>query len=219
MIPLSDPSSTQCPLCQEKQIEKIIPDINNRVYWRCPSCFLIFIDSNHLPAPQQEKARYDLHQNENTDTTYLSFLSPMIDSIKPYIHKTMLGLDYGCGPNPVLADMLRSQGYSIFHYDPYYFPIIDRINFDFVLSTEVVEHFHKVEVEWTRLIDLVNQGGYLGIMTHMYDDVTDLKKWYYMRDFTHTAFYHSQTFSFIAQHWKLKLCIMMNSRIAILQKM
>lgn len=46
-----------------------------RAYFQCQQCFLVFADRTTLLTAEQEKAQYDLHQNQLDDQGYRKFLS------------------------------------------------------------------------------------------------------------------------------------------------
>ena len=54
-----------------------------------------------------------------------------------------MGLDFGCGPGPALANMMQSDGYEMEIYDPFFFPNKDALSkkYDFITCTETAEHF------------------------------------------------------------------------------
>ena len=45
-----------------------------------------------------------------------------------------MGLDFGCGPGPALADMMQSEGNEMEIYDPFCFPNQDALSktYDFI---------------------------------------------------------------------------------------
>lgn len=45
-----------------------------------------------------EKGRYDLHNNDVNDAGYRKFLSRLADPIDERVSKMSRGLDFGCGP-------------------------------------------------------------------------------------------------------------------------
>ena len=64
--------------------------------------------SYHLSAAD-EKAQYDLHENDPNDPGYRAFLDrlagPLDKRLAPHSH----GLDFGCGPGPTLSVMLEEH--------------------------------------------------------------------------------------------------------------
>ncbi len=191
-----------CPLCKTKQPEFFYqgPD---RVYLQCWHCGLIFVHKDALLSPDEEKARYDLHENDIHDPGYQNFLKqlsqPLIEHIGPPPQR---GLDFGCGPGPALAHMLESYGYDMTLYDPYYEPRPEALSdiYDFVTCTEVMEHLYQPAREWKVLLSLVKPGGWLGFMTKLVDDPAAFPDMHYISDQTHVCFFSRQTFKFLAKH-------------------
>ncbi|MEI4850515.1 class I SAM-dependent methyltransferase, partial [Klebsiella pneumoniae] len=77
------------------------------------------------------------------------------------------GLDFGCGPGPALATMLREAGMDMALFDPFFYPqasVLER-QYDFITCTEVVEHLHRPAEVFRQLDRLLAPGGWLGVMT------------------------------------------------------
>ncbi len=113
------------------------------------------------------------------------------------------GLDFGCGPGPVLATLLTAEGRRTVCYDPYYAPdeqVFSR-TYDFITASEVLEHLHHPRFELDRLFRALRPGGWLGVMTQAPPEGDGFERWPYLRDRTHVAFYSRATFEFVAAHW------------------
>ncbi len=55
----------------------------------------------------EERAEYDLHENSIEDMGYVNYLDNfLIKAVDPYINEGQ-ALDFGCGPEPVLAELLK----------------------------------------------------------------------------------------------------------------
>ena len=67
------------------------------------------------------------------------------DLLKDKISLNDLGLDYGCGYAPALADILKKDGFRVELYDPFFFPNKEIFlrKFKFITCSEVVEHFFE----------------------------------------------------------------------------
>ena len=196
-----------CPLCQRQQTHPLYHD-RFRSYLRCQNCDLIFVSRGDLLSPEEEKARYDLHQNSPDDVGYRQFLSsfmnPMIKRIGP---PPLDGLDFGSGPCPVLSMMLKEEGYSMSLYDVFYAPQTDVLarEYDFVTCTETIEHFINPQKEWSLLLRLVKLGGWLGIMTQLVQEDRYFPEMHYINDRTHVSFFSRETFQFLAERDGLHL--------------
>jgi len=179
-----------------------------RAYFRCGRCALVFADpAAHLP-PDEEKARYDLHEYDPSDPAYRKFLSRLAQPLLARLDAPPLdGLDFGCGPGPTLSVMLEERGYSMALYDPFFAPdpsVLERA-YDFVTCTEVVEHFRRPADDWRRLLGLVKPGGWLGVMTKLAPGADAFADWHYIRDPTHVSFFSRATFRYLARRDGLAL--------------
>ncbi len=195
-----------CALCSHNDIEAFHQD-RSRSFFRCPRCELIFVPSSEHVSSNMEKARYDQHNNSPDDTGYRQFLSQILAPLLPKINPGGNGLDYGCGPAPVLTQILHEKGYQAEHFDPIYHNRTGLLSrqYDFVTCTEVVEHFRNPKADWERLINLVRKGGWLAVMTQLIRADMDFGQWYYQRDSTHVSFYSDETLRWIANCNKLSI--------------
>lgn len=186
-----------CRLCESSEVGQVseFAVAHGRTYWRCARCKLTFVDSAYLPTPSEEKSRYARHQNDPADPDYRRFLSRLADPLIPKLRPGSRGLDYGSGPGPTLSVMLEEHGFRMSIYDPFFAPDSVALDstYDFVTCTETVEHFHHPAREFSRLVDLLNPGGWLAIMTEMLQPDEDFEDWWYIRDPTHVSFYQSET--------------------------
>lgn len=161
---------------------------------------------------QQEKARYDQHQNEET-SGYTSFLEPLVNDIHAHFSSAGLesallsSLDFGCGPTAVFSKLLKEKGFNTHNYDPYYFSDLEplRRTYHLVTSTEVWEHLYHPRQEIEKQVRLLKSGGLLGVMTSAHHGQAVFSDWYYRRDTTHVTFFSEQTMRWIAQTFKLQV--------------
>ena len=191
---------------------------DDRWYRRCPCCWLIFVDPAHFLSLEEEKGRYETHENSIENAGYVRFLKRLVDPMLPYLETGMRGLDYGCGPGPTLSQVLRRQGMGCEDYDPFFAKRLLHPPYDFVLSTECFEHFHRPAEEVERIRSLLKPGGLLGIMTERWETLDGFARWYYTRDPTHVSFYHLESLHFICRRFGFKALWMDDSRVAILRK-
>lgn len=194
-----------CRVCESGKARHF-DQIESRDYWRCGACEATFLDASHLPTPPDEHAQYRLHRNEVNDQGYRQFLSRLTEPLLECLPPAQQGLDYGCGPGPALAAMLREAGHDMTLYDPLFYPATEALSrsYDFITCTEVVEHFHRPAAEFRQFNRLLRPGGWLAIMTTFQNDDAAFRNWHYRRDPTHVVFYRLETFEFIARHhgWK-----------------
>lgn len=198
-----------CPLCHDHHCSLFFED-HWRSYWRCAQCHLTFVENQQLPSRDEEKEQYDLHDNRPDDPGYRRFLSQVTQPLNERLVAASSGLDFGCGPGPALAMMQREQGHRMALYDPLYFPDPCALDaqYDFVTSTEVLEHLHQPWRQWQQFSNLVKPGGWLAIMTRFLDDDAAFERWHYRRDPTHVCFWQAHTFEWLAHHqgWQLQHC-------------
>jgi SAM-dependent methyltransferase len=192
-----------CPLCLNADNRPFDQD-KRRDYYRCRRCHLVFVPPHQQLAPEAEKAIYDLHQNGLDDTGYRQFLSRLTDVLALELPANAYGLDYGCGPGPLLAQMLTELGHTMQVFDPYYADRPENLlkRYDVVTCTEVVEHFHQPQLEFQRLFGLVKPNGILAIMTKLVIDQAAFSRWHYKNDLTHISFFSEATFAWLAGHFR-----------------
>jgi hypothetical protein len=159
----------------------------------------------HLP-PDQEKSRYLTHQNSLDNPGYVAMFAEKIRLVQTWCPGARTVLDYGCGPVPVLATLLRQNGFAADAYDPTFFPETKLRNaYDLIISTETFEHFRWPRAEWDRLRSLMAPAGFLAVMTRFLPcpgggtDTAVFRDWYYKNDPTHIIFYSPATFRRLAE--------------------
>jgi SAM-dependent methyltransferase len=196
-----------CPLCLAQKAQELHHD-QYRAYRHCPVCDLIYVARDDLLSPEEEKTRYDLHENNPNDLDYQAFLNQLTQPLLERLGQPPLkGLDFGSGPGPTLPIMLAEQGYSMRIYDHFYAPnpqVLEE-SYDFITCSEAFEHFYNPRVEWCLLVDLVKPGGWLGIMTLMLPSPEAFADWHYKNDRTHVSFFSRNTFLFLAKRDDLKV--------------
>ncbi len=132
-------------------------------------------------------------------------------SIHPFHPHIQTALDFGSGPGPVLASLLKKRGYDVHVYDPYFAPekIYFGHTYDLITCTEVLEHLKNPFETLTLLKELLNPGGILAIMTLFHPLQTPVAaqffQWWYRRDATHISFFTPKTFHYIAKVLNLEL--------------
>ncbi len=195
-----------CPLCGGLQPEPFHRD-QRRAYYRCAVCRLVFVPPVYHFSPEDEKAEYDRHQNHPDDPAYRRFLNRLAGPLQTRLAPGSRGLDFGSGPGPTLARMLREAGHAVAIYDPFYAdrPTVLTRRYDFITASEVVEHLHHPGPELDRLYGLLEPGGQLGIMTKLVIDRERFRRWHYINDPTHVCFFSRQTFIWLAARWRARV--------------
>lgn len=195
-----------CRLCGERAHP--LPDISRPRYYHCSVCDLIFMDSAWYLDPARERARYEQHDNTCQNTGYVRMFQEFLKkTVEPYRAQIITALDFGCGPGPVLAVLLRQMGITTDIYDPYFFPdkSYQARQYDLITATEVLEHLRQPGKTLQLLVSLLKDGGILAIMTHFHRGCQDFSDWWYRHDPTHVCFYSHQTMHWLARHFSLEI--------------
>lgn len=207
-----------CPLCFA---EKAVPFFQdpNRDYFHCPTCSLTFVPPEYFLSTEEEKARYDTHENNPDDPAYRKFLSRVFDPLHLLLAPGSCGLDFGSGPGPTLSVMFEEQGHSMTLFDTFYAPHPTALQqtYDFITATEVLEHLHHSGTDLNRLWGCLKPGGYLGIMTRLAPSGEHFADWFYKKDPTHVSFFSASTFEWLSSQWQASLRII-GDDVIILRK-
>lgn len=207
-----------CRLCGSTSAQLFHTD-KKRSYYRCSRCELVFVPVSFMISESAEKAEYDLHENNLEDEGYRRFLfraiHPLVEALGQ-LHTgnhtdteaegQFCGLDFGCGPSPVLATVLSEEPYcyNVQYYDKYYYPqhatLLESENtFDFVTATEVAEHLENPLAEFHRIWKSVRSPGIVLIMTkRVFGTLEKFRNWHYTRDPTHITFFSETAFRWLA---------------------
>ena len=207
-----------CPLCKSRDITLFI-HAESRDYLYCKYCDLVYVPSIYFLSSEDEKAKYDNHQNSPQNQGYRDFLNRLLQPLCKLISKNAYGLDFGSGPGPTLSIIMKEQGYEMDIYDYFYHndPNIFEKTYDFITTTEVIEHLHHPYEEILKLWGLLNNGGVLGIMTAFRPSDDEFSTWYYKRDLTHVRFFTQNSFKYLADKLNAEL-IVPKSGVVILKK-
>lgn len=210
-------SSICCTLCGSDAHP--FSRVRERDYFECDRCRAIIMDPSFYVTKEEEMYRYETHDNDVEDPRYQNFVSPLVNEVSNDYSPVSSGLDYGSGTGPVAAKLLRDAGYEITTYDPFFErnPAAFQGNYDFIISSEVVEHFHKPAKEFRLLKALLNPGGHLYCMTLRYSDDIDFENWHYAQDETHVIFYRQETAVWIQTNFRFS-SLKLKERLIILKK-
>lgn len=172
-----------------------------------------------MPDSLSELALYDTHHNDADNAGYRRFLSQLADPLCARLTPGDAGLDYGAGPGPVLAALLRERGFPTAVYDPFFAPEsqVLEAEYDFVVCTETMEHFHRPARDFSRLSRLLKPGGWLGLMTELHGGSEAFADWWYHKDPTHVSFYSPRTIDWVAKRFGFRVDAC-SGRVALLQK-
>jgi len=190
--------------------------------YHCSSCELIFKDEDAIVSPEKELKVYRQHNNSEENAGYVAMFQDFIDkTVSPHREKIATALDFGSGPNPVLARMLEKEGFATDHYDKFFAPekVFEHKRYDLITSTEVIEHIADVHALLKLFSDHLNPGGYLALMTQFHANTEEFYlQWWYRRDPTHIVFYRPKSFEVLAKEYGLTLRYHDDKKVVLLQK-
>lgn len=189
-----------CPLCEGiPAAPRAVLRAERRWLLHCGRCDLLFAPKAEQVTPAQEIARYRLHENTIDNAGYVARFERLMGALPAAAGPPGRALDYGCGPGPVLVELLRRRGWDATGYDPLFAVDVDLSRpFDVVTCTEVVEHFRAPRSSWAHLAERVRPGGWLAVTTLLHPGPERVDGWWYSRDETHVAFYSRRTLEWIA---------------------
>ncbi|MBC8513302.1 MAG: class I SAM-dependent methyltransferase [Candidatus Thioglobus sp.] len=207
-----------CPLCKTTNSSKFYKE-KFREFLRCSSCDFVYVPKVYHLSDTEEKSRYDTHNNDPNDHRYRHFLSQLLVPLLERIKQQSNGLDFGSGPGPTLSLMLEECGHSVDLYDKFYANDISVFEkkYDFITATEVVEHLSEPMAEINRLIEMLNNQGYLAVMTQILTPQIDFSSWHYKNDPSHIGFFTKKSLSFLANYLNIEVYFI-SERVIFFQK-
>ncbi len=209
-----------CKICSNKT-KKIYDSQYDQNYYYCDNCEFICLEENKIISSAQEKKEYQFHQNNFENDGYVNMFRKFIDkAIRPHKSSIKTALDFGSGPGPVLAELLKQEGFETDVYDKYFSPEKIHLNkkYDLITATELFEHLKAPLPTLKLLKSLLNKNGIIAIMTLFHkNDIEEFKKWWYRRDSTHISFYTPKTFECMANLLGMKTKIVDQKNICLLQ--
>ena len=197
------PPQTLSSVCGSNEIRPFML-VGDKYYWTCNVCKARILSCNHWLSKEEEFKYYQTHENISSDPAYQKFAAqlalPILDKLVP----NSSGLDFGCGPDSALSVILRHHGHNMTVYDPFFFPDKSSLKktYDFIVCSEAAEHFHQPAKEFKKFNSLLNENGWIGIMTNFQTENARFKNWHYRRDPTHVVFYRKETFEVIGKQFR-----------------
>ena len=211
----------RCKICGN-QVQTLMDTQFDVDYFLCLNCEYLFQDETTCLSSEEEKQIYLSHENSADNVGYVNRFREMIETYLLPENPTNLNvLDFGSGPEPVLADLLKSYGFSVDIFDPYFAPDqgYRHRTYDIITLTEVVEHLKDPLSELAALVHLLKLGGRLAIMTQFHPmNEREFLNWWYRRDPTHIGFFRTKTFGIIANQLSLKIAECDNQSFCLLKK-
>lgn len=198
-------------------------DIKTNISYNfCANC--LFISKNYSPTDEISLKTYNNHNNSLSDLKYVKYFDDYLNySLISNIDKSSRGLDFGSGPSPVLSQIFkRDYGISVDIYDLFYSKEEVYINkkYDFITSTEVIEHIKNPKVIFEFANKYLKTGGILSLMTLFAPKNQDeFYRWWYIRDLTHISFFSFETFKYLAKMYNYQIINCDQKRIITLKKL
>ncbi|MBN2604533.1 MAG: class I SAM-dependent methyltransferase [Bacilli bacterium] len=210
----------ECLICGSKT--KMVEDKQLKLsYALCQRCGFIYKDKAVHLNLEAEHNQYLTHNNSFESEGYVKIFVDLIrDHIKPLNISGKI-LDFGSGPGPVLKTLLVQNGFDAFDYDPFFNRNEAYLSkkYQLITCTEVAEHFTNPISEFKLLTSMLEDKGYLLIMTKFRTmSLDEFMNWWYRRDRTHVSFYTPESLEEISKQCGLSIVYNNKINIMIFQK-
>ena len=195
-----------CGFCGNRGLESFTTRRDKKEYIKCLNCGYVFLNPDLRPLPEKEKNRYLLHNNSYENYGYRKWLERFIDfSLKTSgIKNGCRILDFGSGPEPVLAQLLSEKGFDVSTEDKFFAAERRDGPFTLVTAVEVFEHLSEPGEVLKDLASRLEENGKICISTEFLPE-KDFETWYYRMDFTHIGFFPLNAFYKTAGNYGLKV--------------
>ncbi|HIP18532.1 MAG TPA: class I SAM-dependent methyltransferase [Sulfurovum sp.] len=210
----------RCNICDEPTM-MFMNEKQQMLYYHCSNCEYIFKHPSVYKEINDQKERYDLHENEDDNEGYRAYFKRFLDFVLSLVQKPKNALDFGCGKSTLLASMLQEEGIDCDYYDPLYHPdgLDEDKKYDLIVSTEVFEHLQQPKEVFESLLKRLNSGGYLAIQTEFHpNEMGPFMHWYYTQDPTHIVFFTVETFEVLSTLCQCRLVDDNGKNIVVIKK-
>lgn len=216
----------ECPICSFSDIRSL--QNKRRAFFHCPSCGFFWADPASALRAEEQKNRYDLHQNDRSNQGYGEYISRIIDRTLDWAQRdTFPGsrvrriVDWGSGPSGLASQFLRERGLDVVSWDPFFAsdhpPEVE--SFDVALCIEVAEHFSSPVKDFLALAATLKPGGRLMVHTHSAPErEEDFLSWWYIEDRTHVSFYSPGALQILASLGSLVFEALEDQRFAVFRR-
>jgi ubiquinone/menaquinone biosynthesis C-methylase UbiE len=191
-------------------------------FYHCDKCQFFFKDPKHYLDSDKEIKVYQNHNNTFEAKGYVQMLEDFIDfTFGEYIDDIENVLEFGCGPGPVLAEILEQKGLHVSRYDKFFFPkkVYENQRYDLISTTEVLEHISDINSIMQFFHTHLKSDGYLAIMTQFHtNNPKEFLNWWYRKDPTHICFFTPHTFEVLAKKHGFKILKFDTKKSLLLQK-
>ena len=202
-----------CKICGKNTISLSIKGVN---YEKCEHCGFLSKKDEFILSPSEEYNRYLLHDNDKSEG-YFKYQEKFYFEIKNYLVNKVL--DYGCGNNHMLVNVMEKYGLKSSYYDLYFYnnTNYEKDRYKAIILEEVIEHLKDPIEVLTHLYNLLETGGNFIIRTRFVSDELN-HDWWYLRDSTHISFFSVKTFIFLCSIFNMKIIYCNDIDVIILKK-
>lgn len=205
----------KCPICNDNNQ---ITELETPTFFACVNCGFWYKNPMSHLSSSDEKARYQQHENTIENKGYVAMFERFLNTaVLPFVVRGKV-LDFGCGPVPVLAKLLKNEGFDVDVYDPYFYPNrgFECQQYDLITCTETCEHFNYPLEAFELMASLLKPEGKIALQTEFIPDIKKFAGWYYKNDPTHVGFYSRKVFEFIAEKLGLTILFCDDQRYCVL---
>lgn len=187
-------------------------------HWRsCPDCGLVQLEPEQQLNAAAAEQRLRLHRNSGADAGYRDWLRPLAEALARRLPPGAAGVDLGCGPEPVLVELLRAAGLTARGWDPLFHPAEPPTPGQAWLSAcEVFEHLPRPREELERWNDWLAPGGWLALSTGLLETDAAFPGWSYARDPAHVCVARPRTLEWLAE--RFGWCLEREGRVILFHK-
>ncbi|MBD3240509.1 MAG: methyltransferase domain-containing protein [Chitinivibrionales bacterium] len=190
----------ECPLCGAGSADPI-GIAAGRDLFLCRVCDLVFVTPSQHLTPDRERERYSQHDNSADNAEYVRYLEGVARVLDTIPIDDPEVLDFGCGEEAVLTEILHERGVRCAAYDPLYGIGTDTLSraYDVVIACEVIEHLRDPAAELGLIERLVRTGGYLVVRTQLRPENPEaVSRWWYAQDPTHICLFSERSLRWMA---------------------
>ena len=187
--------------------------------WRsCGVCGLVQLDPDCWPSREERDQRLRLHRNDPGNEGYRNWLRPVAAALAARLPVGARGVDLGCGPVPLLVELLREAGLDARGWDPLFHPDPPPTpGQDWLCACEVFEHLEDPAATLGLWRSWLRPGGWLALSTSLLERDGHFPGWGYARDPAHLVVARPLTLDWLADRrgWRVER----EGRVILLQRM
>ena len=187
-------NNEKCRLCGFDRLTLVSQD-KRRAFYICENCELISVPKRYWLSADDEKKRYELHNNTLSNDGYVKFLSQMADEVQKVCDSNSRVLDFGSGANAVLSQLLNKKNINCRAYDPLFDKFLQNSGerFNIIVLCEVIEHLKNIRGEFEFIDKHLSKDGKIILRTQIYYDISKFSGWWYAQDAAHINFFNKKS--------------------------